>query len=124
MTNTPDKAGKQIKDLIQGEAQKIPSKDFLAIINQVEVVFGGIKEKPDWGHDAPLEIAVFYCLMGKSFEANSFDLDNSEALAYEIDNLLDELSSADDRIKENQDSIDSLKIETKEMLATLPVIAN
>jgi hypothetical protein len=45
--------------------------------------------------------------------------DNSENLVPEIDNLLDELSYADTRIQKRQESIDSLKIETKEMLATL-----
>jgi hypothetical protein len=48
-----------------------------------------------------------------------FSLDGSETLIREIDNLLDDISGADERIKTNQASIDSLKKETKEMLATL-----
>jgi large subunit ribosomal protein L7/L12 len=58
-------------------------------------------------------------LIGESVTTEFFSLDDSETLIREIDSLLDELSGADDRIKKNQANIDSLKIETKEMLATL-----
>jgi large subunit ribosomal protein L7/L12 len=104
---------KQAKDLVESIPTTVKECVAKAVAEAAK------KQLEDAGAKVTISKVENRNLIEESVITEFSGLDNSETLIREIDNLLNELLDADDRITKNQASIDSLKLETKEMLATL-----
>lgn len=117
MAPIPDKAIEQLQHLTPIEAYEL--------VSPVEI--GNPVEQELWFNEVGAKVYISALenknLIGES--ARKFlILSDPEPLIHEIDNILNELSSADYRIANNQRTIDSLKGETQEILATLQAIVD